>query len=1744
MKKIGNKNFGEKFVRDRFSTVTVILALLLACGVLVGTVSAEDPPEIEWQRCLGGSSNEIASSVQQTDDGGYIIAGFTESIDGDVTGNHDSGDIVGYNDVWVVKLNSAGSIVWQRCLGGEGPDSAKAVKQTSDGGYIVAGATSSVNGDATGNHGGGDVWLVKLDSDGLILWQRCLGGWCSDFARSVQQTSDGGYIITGQTWSNDGDVTGNHGEWDAWVVKLNSNGQILWQRCLGGSDIDEAYSIQQTSDGCYIVAGLTFSTDGDMTGNHGNVDAWVGKLDHDGKILWLRCLGGWTGDGAHSIQQTADGGYIVAGRAGLDAWVVKLDNTGNIVWQRCLGGTDSDEAYSVQQTSDGSYIVAGMTYSIDGDVTGNHGGKDAWVVKLDNAGNIVWQRCLGGSDTEVYNGACPVQQTSDGGYIVASDSASTDGDVTGNHGGRDFWVVKLSPTSALISVHNIDTGEHFSTIQAAIDDPDTLNGHMIVVDSGTYYENIVVNKQLVIWGEDTGGGYPVIDAKGAETAVESQVEGIVLSQFIVKNARIGIVASPDSEISANTILGTDIGIYFEGCWDLAILDNDILGSRENGILFYAGSGVVISGNLIADTQGIGSNQDQTGGIYGEGALSMNISGNTIRDNGYNGIRLLLFSNHSNNTISRNIISGSVNNGLELDGSNGNQIYLNNFIDNGQNVAVSTSTEQNQWNTAELFSYLYDGSTYTSYLGNYWSDYAGADGDGNGVGDTPQAVPVGEMDEYPLMEQWEQYDLQGTVDPTIAANVTSFTIEGGGEARYPGDMVTASAEIINDGDETHTFGVEYTIWDSSATAFEVYDQQVEIPVGTSIILDDELNWIIPEGIDLGPCRGLLIIYDPSCPLMHYDIKQVNDAFEIPILIESFDVDEGIKFTGDESADDISARYSIKYLSNNVILNDELAIRNIDGGDWISLKDLDFGFSNISSGPFSGNINTKLPLNLPEGIYEGRLTINDPINPTVIYAVAYDPVPFEVKSGGADLTLEIDNPDSGLYNDELLINITNSGYSVVTNPFDLHLFVGDPDCDDDGIIDYEEGYSAEYPWPYYMERVNEDTQTLHVGDSIAINIEIIDYLLLCGGSENQITVVVDPVYPASVDTQGEIAEVNEYNNHQCIFLPAFSTEAYETDFIDGPSSPFEENGHDYQFKNFGDQTISWEFFKSTYGTWQVEFCNEDGNPILDQDGNPQKRPIAECFYDKHVKDMAKIGSCFGMSASSCKLFINDMFGWDFGDEIYADLPSWSIFSGLDFIRTPRDWVEYYHIRQYDEQILEERKQFNGINNVYAELKQQMASGEWNKDPMILIFNNHIGVPYRIEEYTMGVQPTRIGQITISDSNFPKTSIPPQMRVDLLDNSAIYYYNNLDDNLNIKEDIRYFEGVRLSTIDEPPIIPGEYDSEFSEVGNLLYTDQDGNHLGYFDGNFVREVPDAYKMDSISGLEDTLEFYLIDDVAVQRELVGVKDGISSFTLSRENLLISGDISVKSGSNDYLEILSDESGILFKSGMGTDTMKMMVCRESAETAKMCEIIINDIEESQSIEISNANDIIKLSNIGPEKSFTFNLQRVGNNPGIFNINIPITIEEDSSVVIRPDWDDLDLCTTVIEHDIGNDGTIDEIEFTTELVASVDLNPDVINLGSKGNVVTAYIELPPEYGADDFCETSVRLVTINGQYVDLPAIEPNTVGDDDEDDIPDLMVKFDRQVLKGFMTEGENEISILGTLCDGTYYSGVDVILAK
>lgn len=380
----------------------------------------------------GGNDTDVFYTSLEETSGGYIFAGYTESSD--FTDYH------GGMDAWIVKLDSEMEIEWQKCLGGTNLDKAESVKETSDGGYIIAGWTKSSDGNVSGNSGGSDAWIVKLDSTGNITWEKSFGGTGNDYGKSILEVSDG-YLFAGFTDSDDEDVSGNNGGRDAWIVKLDSAGNFSWQKCFGGTGDEEIYNLQETSDINYIIAGYTSSK------GNGEKDAWVIKFDSGGSIVWEKTFGGSGLESASSIAGTSDGGFIftgytqsqeIAGHHGSrDVLVVRLDSAGEVLWQKCLGGSSLEEAYGVAETSDGDFILSGYTYSNDGDISDNHGISDAWLVNLNSSGNILWQRCIGGSSSDYANS---VLEVSPGKYLAAGNTSSTDGDMEGGYGSSDAWV--------------------------------------------------------------------------------------------------------------------------------------------------------------------------------------------------------------------------------------------------------------------------------------------------------------------------------------------------------------------------------------------------------------------------------------------------------------------------------------------------------------------------------------------------------------------------------------------------------------------------------------------------------------------------------------------------------------------------------------------------------------------------------------------------------------------------------------------------------------------------------------------------------------------------------------------------------------------------------------------------------------------------------------------------------------------------------------------------------------------------------------------------------------------------------------------------------------------------------------------------------------------------------------------------------------------------------------------------------
>ena len=356
---------------------------------------------IIWSQVYGSSEEEVAKSLVQISDGGFLVAGHTKAVDID-------------GDAWLVKIDGSGKVDWNRTYGGEDWDRVNSLIKTSDGGYALAGYTHSFS------TGFGDFWLIKTDSSGNMEWNKIFGTYNLDRANSLIETSDGGFALTGYTNSF------GAGHYDFWLIKTDSYGNMEWNQTYGGVDQDIAWSLIQTSDGGFAIAGDTLSFG---AGDH---DYWLVKTDSSGNMEWNQTYGKEDYDFAYSLVESIDGGYAVAGisrsETSADFWLIKTDIYGQIQWNKLYKRGSHSGAYSLIVTSDGGYALAGYSHSIFGST-----GTDFWLIKTDPYGNIKLNQTYGGNETDH---AYAVVETSDGGFALTGYTKSY------GNGGQDFWLVK------------------------------------------------------------------------------------------------------------------------------------------------------------------------------------------------------------------------------------------------------------------------------------------------------------------------------------------------------------------------------------------------------------------------------------------------------------------------------------------------------------------------------------------------------------------------------------------------------------------------------------------------------------------------------------------------------------------------------------------------------------------------------------------------------------------------------------------------------------------------------------------------------------------------------------------------------------------------------------------------------------------------------------------------------------------------------------------------------------------------------------------------------------------------------------------------------------------------------------------------------------------------------------------------------------------------------------------------------
>ncbi len=345
-----------------------------------------------WSKTYGWAGDETPQGGPvQTLDGGYMISGYTNS----------SG--AGSYDAWLVKTNAFGNVEWNKTYGGSLDDRGKDVCNTADGGFALCGFTNSFGASSQ------DFWLIKVNAMGNVQWNKTYGTPATDTPYAIVQTTDGGYAMVG-TINSPGATS------DSWLVKTDANGNIQWNRTYGGIGNDALLSIVQTSGGGYVMAGWTNSS------GAGNNDAWLVKTEASGNIIWSKTYGGTASDQGWGVVQTTDGGYAVSastsssGAGGSDVWLFKTDAVGSTQWNRTFGGTGNDHGtHSLLQTLEGGYLIGGNTQSFGA------GSRDVWLIKTDDSGRLLWNKTYGGAGSEATLGLI---QDSDGGFVVVASTES------------------------------------------------------------------------------------------------------------------------------------------------------------------------------------------------------------------------------------------------------------------------------------------------------------------------------------------------------------------------------------------------------------------------------------------------------------------------------------------------------------------------------------------------------------------------------------------------------------------------------------------------------------------------------------------------------------------------------------------------------------------------------------------------------------------------------------------------------------------------------------------------------------------------------------------------------------------------------------------------------------------------------------------------------------------------------------------------------------------------------------------------------------------------------------------------------------------------------------------------------------------------------------------------------------------------------------------------------------------------
>ena len=502
-----------------------------ALFLLTSILSAQSI-EIEWSKYFGGVDGE-ARSIIKTVDGGMMVAGEARIEHPEAVG------FSGGADAFLVKLDVEGNREWSHCYGDEGFDILYKIIQTADLGYAFVGRARNGSDDW-------DAWIVKVDVNGVFQWEQKYGGTLDEYAYDVIELANGHIIVGGYSRSNNGDIPANYGYADYILMRLNgTDGSVINIRNIGGESNDRAYGLVASPGGGYVIAGESQSENYDVDCHSSSIcesSFWMAKINASESIVWQQCVGSVNAgtnyfNTAYDIQTTSDNGYIIVGSgrdgwAGYtygdrDVWVVKLDSNGNVVMREFYGGSDNDYGYAIQQTSDGGYIIVGKTASDDYDVEYDNpelNFDQGWVFKIGGNGVLQWQKVIGSSGIDTFNDIIELNENE---YVLAGKPGHSNNDCVDSEG-REFWVLKLNiedlgvsdnnfnkikiypnPSSQIINISSVESIEQITIYNMLGVQVKTINEEAIKnvdvseLSNGTYFmeirslDNSIVRKVII-----------------------------------------------------------------------------------------------------------------------------------------------------------------------------------------------------------------------------------------------------------------------------------------------------------------------------------------------------------------------------------------------------------------------------------------------------------------------------------------------------------------------------------------------------------------------------------------------------------------------------------------------------------------------------------------------------------------------------------------------------------------------------------------------------------------------------------------------------------------------------------------------------------------------------------------------------------------------------------------------------------------------------------------------------------------------------------------------------------------------------------------------------------------------------------------------------------------------------------------------------------------------------------------------